>query len=65
MDTNQIKKNTHGGKRAGSGRKKTVTGRYFGFNSTAEVQAILESLSGSKAEFINAAIMAYAQSLKG
>lgn len=50
---------SHGGRREGAGRKKTVTGRYFGFNSTAEVQAILESLPGSKAEFINNAIVEY------
>ena len=62
MNTNQIK-NAHGGKREGAGRKRSVTGRYFGFNSTAEVQAILEGLSGSKAEFINKAIVEYAKKL--
>lgn len=60
MDTTQIK-NTHGGKRNGAGRKKSVTGRYFGFNSTAEVQAILENLNGSKSEFINRAILEFAK----
>lgn len=63
MSENQMK-NTHGGKREGAGRKKSVTGRYFGFNSTKETQDILESLDGSKADFINRAIVEYYKSVK-
>lgn len=51
-----------GGKRAGSGRKKTVHGKYYGFNSTPETDAILQSISTSKTDFINEAILAYAKS---
>ncbi len=54
------KKNNRGGKRDGAGRKKTVTGRYYGFNSTAETQAILDNLDIPRSEFINAAIKEYA-----
>lgn len=54
-------KKTWGGRREGSGRKKSVTGRYFGFNSTAETQAILDSLTIPRAEFINAAVLEYAK----
>ena len=42
----------------GAGRPKTVTGRYFGFRSSAEVQLILESQE-DKSAFINAAILFY------
>ena len=59
---NKEKKNTHGGKREGAGRKKTNHGKYYGFNSTPEVERILESLDGvSKTEFINEAITLLAE----
>ena len=57
METNE--KNNWGGKRSGSGRKKTNHGKYYGFNSTPEVEAILESLTTSKTQFINQAIEYY------
>lgn len=50
-----------GGKRSGSGRKKINHGKYYGFNSTPEVEAILESLTTSKTQFINQAILEYYQ----
>lgn len=50
-----------GGKREGAGRKKTNHGKYYGFNSTPEVESILESLSKSKTEFINNAIISFAK----
>ncbi len=58
---NEIEKNSWGGSREGSGRKKTGHGKYYGFNSTPEVESILESLQGSKTAFINAAITAWAK----
>ena len=51
-----------GGKREGAGRKKKDLGKYYGFNSTHEVDAILSSLTTSKSDFINEAILAYAKS---
>lgn len=57
----EIEKSSWGGAREGSGRKKTGHGKYYGFNSTPEVEAILESLDGSKSAFINAAIAAWAK----
>ena len=53
-----------GGARAGSGRKSTGHGKYYGFNSTPEVEGIIESLGRSKTEFINAAIVHYCKSIK-
>lgn len=54
-------KNGWGGARQGAGRKSTGHGKYYGFNSTPEVESILESLQGSKSAFINAAIAAFAR----
>lgn len=45
-----------GGARKGAGRKKTEKGKYYGFNSTPETEAILEAVEGSKSAFINQAI---------
>ena len=53
-----------GGKRENSGRKKKYLGKYYGFNTTAEVDAILQSLTGSKTEFINEAILYFAHTKK-
>ena len=50
-----------GGKRINSGRKKKEHGKYFGFNSTLEVENILNSISSSKTEFINEAIIHYSK----
>lgn len=58
MEENNVKKSNRGGKREGAGRPKTVTGRYFGFRSSAEVQAILET-QPDKSAFINSAILFY------
>jgi hypothetical protein len=55
-------KNNWGGKRNGSGRKRTNHGKYYGFNSTQEVDAILQDRK-KKTEFINAAILEYAKKL--
>jgi hypothetical protein len=60
MEENQ--KKSWGGKREGAGRKKTDHGKYYGFNSTQEVDAILKERE-KKTEFINAAILEYAKKL--
>ena len=57
------KKNTRGGKREGAGRKKTTKKRIM-FGASAEVAAIIEQLEGSKSDFINKAILAYAKKQK-
>lgn len=57
----ETKKNGRGGKREGAGRKPTGHGRYFGFNSTKEVEAILEAVGKGKTDFINKAIAFYAK----
>lgn len=54
-------KKKHGGARIGAGRKKKDIGRYFGFNATKQVTAILENLNTSKSDFINNAILDYAK----
>lgn len=51
-----------GGARKGAGRKRMEKGKYYGFNSTPDVEAILEAVEGSKAAYINAAVRAYAKS---
>lgn len=51
-----------GGARKGAGRKKMEKGKYYGFASTPEVDAILQAVEGSKAAFINHAIAQYAKS---
>lgn len=56
----EIKK-THGGAREGAGRKRIEKGKYYGFNSTPETDAILSAVTGSKTEFINAAILFYTE----
>ncbi len=48
-----------GGRREGSGRKKTTEKRVM-FGASAEALAVLENLTCRKSEFINAAILAYA-----
>lgn len=57
-----IQKKSWGGKRKGAGRKKTEHGKYYGFNSTLEVDAILKDRK-KKTEFINTAILEYAKKL--
>lgn len=49
-----------GGAREGSGRKKKM-GRNFNFRATPEVEAILDSVEGSKTEYINAAVLEYSR----
>lgn len=61
----EINKKKHGGVRVGAGRKANGHGKYYGFNSTVEVQSILESLTTSKTEYINSAILFYTEHLKG
>lgn len=56
MGNQEKKVNGHGGKRPGAGRKPTNHGKYFGFNSTLEVESILLNLDGSKTKFINEAV---------
>ncbi len=58
----EIKKNSgHGGSREGAGRKRKDIGRYFGFNATTQVTAILDGLTTSKSDFINEALLDYAK----
>lgn len=59
---NPEQKKNYGGRREGAGRKKTNHGKYYGFNSTKEVESIIENLSCSKTEFINEAIVMLAKS---
>lgn len=56
----ETEKNQWGGAREGSGRKKTKA-RNTGFRCTQEVADILDSLSTSKTDFINEAIVFYAK----
>ncbi|MDE6072858.1 MAG: hypothetical protein K2G53_09970 [Muribaculaceae bacterium] len=51
-----------GGARKGAGRKKMEKGKYYGFTSSPDVEAILERVEGSKAAYINEAVRAYALS---
>lgn len=60
---NATEKKTHGGARAGAGRKSTDHGKYYGFNSTKEVEVVLEGIGKGKTQFINAAIAAYAKQM--
>lgn len=53
--------NNWGGRREGAGRKKTGHGKYYGFNSTPEVERILESVGRGKTAFINEAVEFYAR----
>ena len=55
-------KKQHGGKREGSGRKKTM-GRAVSFRTTPEAEAILAEV-GHITDFINAAIVHYYNSGK-
>lgn len=52
-----------GGARKGAGRPKKGT-KYYNFMALPEVDAILSSLEGNKSEYINNAILAYAQNKK-
>lgn len=54
-------KSNHGGKRENAGRKKKAHGKYYGFNSSPDVDIILQSLKSSKTDFINDAILFYAK----
>lgn len=60
---NQVKRGQRGGKREGSGCKKTTTKRY-GFNATEEVERILENVPG-KTEYIIQAIIEKYEREKG
>lgn len=57
------KKNTHGGKREGAGRKKTTEKR-IGICVPKDIADILESVEGSKTDFICEAIRQYAKQQK-
>lgn len=48
-----------GGARKGVGRKKTGWVKYYGFNASQEVYDILESIEGSRTEYINKCILFY------
>lgn len=50
-----------GGRREGAGRKSTGHGKYYGFNSTVEVESVLEKIAKGKTAFINEAIVFYAR----
>lgn len=64
METNGEEKKSWGGSRKGAGRKRTEHGKYVGFNTTPEVERILENFKGTeKTKFINAAIVAHARKL--
>lgn len=60
MDTQE--KSGWGGRREGAGKPKTH-GKRYGFAALPEVEAILESHEGNKSDFINAAILYYAEHL--
>lgn len=62
MDTQEKKKGSWGGRREGAGKPKTH-GKRYGFAALPEVEAILESHEGNKSDFINAAILYYAEHL--
>lgn len=62
MDTQEKKKGGWGGRREGAGKPKTH-GKRYGFAALPEVEAILESHEGNKSDFINAAILYYAERL--
>lgn len=53
------KKNSWGGRREGAGRKSSGHGKYYGFNSTPQVEIILESVGKGKTAFINNSIELY------
>ena len=53
------KQNTHGGKREGAGRPKTMA-KTVSFCATQEVVEILSNLEGNKSKFICEAIRQYA-----
>lgn len=50
------KKSGHGGAREGAGRKRKSVA-YYGFRATQEVHEILQTVEGSKADFINDCIL--------
>ena len=49
-----------GGKRAGAGRKKGSGVKFYSFKAPQEVVDVLESVEGTKADFIIRSILAYA-----
>ncbi len=51
-------KNTHGGKREGSGRKSKVE-KKFTFGAVKEVADLLTNFEGNRNELINNAILSY------
>ena len=60
-ETSENKQSNWGGKRENAGRKKKYLGKYYGFNSTMEVDAILQGVTGNKTDFINEAILHFAK----
>lgn len=50
------KKSGRGGAREGAGRKRKSVA-YYGFRATQEVHEILQTVEGSKADFINDCIL--------
>lgn len=60
--TQEEKKKDHdagwGGRRKGSGRKKTCARRVF-FSASTETAGILDEVEGSLSDYINKAILAY------
>lgn len=50
-----------GGKRAGAGRKKGSGVKFYSFKAPQEVVDVLESVEGTKADFIIRSILAYAE----
>ena len=58
------KKSNRGGKREGSGRKKTAA-KYYYFSALPDVDEILKSVEGSKSAFVNRCIaFAYASGVR-
>ncbi|MBJ2184582.1 MAG: hypothetical protein JFR38_08770 [Muribaculaceae bacterium] len=68
-DSSEEKKTGWGGARAGAGRKRKERGKYYGFTSTPEVEAIIEARAAqdgfSRTDFICAAIVAYDNAQRG
>ena len=58
MENPEVKK-SWGGAREGAGRKRKGV-QYYGFRASQEAHDILSAVEGSKADFINAAVIAFA-----
>lgn len=60
MEEKQEKKSARGGRRDGAGRKRK-TAHTYALYATQEVHDILQSVEGSKSDFICKCVLAYAK----